>query len=141
MYIFIYTYIYICITYYISSYTHILNIKIRISIDTKTRIGSNVCVLEIYLHTGCPKSVSTYMFHPLFERRTSVNERMCMLFRLDHTCTRISISEIRGMSFFLIATYLRHFAYYITDYFIFFVFLLVSLKYISVGTISRSFTI
>lgn len=81
------------------------------------------------------------MSHLLFERRTSVNEHMCMLSRLDHICTRIpSISEIRGMSFFsLAATYLRYTAYYIARYFIFlFIFFLISLKCISVGTISRS---
>lgn len=55
------------------------------------------CESENRLECMCSKSIwiqdvpkaflHTRLIHPLFERRTSVNERMCMLFRLDHTCT------------------------------------------------------
>lgn len=103
----------------------------------------------------CARDLSTYRMsqkkrsyiHVSFviQEASGVNEHMCMLSHLDHMYmyAYTEYSEIRGMSFFLAAIYLRHSAYCIAHYFIFlFVFLLVSLKCISVwNNLAIMFTI
>jgi len=93
-----------------------------------------VCSKSIY--TECPKNVPIYMSYSLFEGRTSINEHICMLFRLDMRVS--SISEIRGM-FFLPSDIFETFCILYRSLFHFPLrLLLVSLKCISVGTTSRS---
>jgi len=95
-----------------------------------------VCSKSIY--TGCPKNVPIYMSYSLFEGRTSINGHICMLlFRLDMRVS--SISEIRGMFFFSSCDIFETFCILYRSLFHFPLrLLLVSLKCISVGTISRS---